>query len=62
MLKTRSFYLTVLAMSAIIMIPAMMFQMRSEKKVFMEDPLLFFGVSLIGAFLCSFVIHKISKL
>ena len=42
----------------VLALPNMMFQMCAEKRMFQEDPLLFFGSLLVGSFLCAFVIHK----
>jgi len=58
MLKNKKFYFTWIGMYLILIIPNVLFQMRSEKKIFQEMPFVFFGTILIAAFICSFVIHK----
>jgi|GEM_PF-3815590 len=58
MLKNKSFYITWVMVYLVLALPNMMFQMCAEKRMFQEDPLLFFGSLLVGSFLCAFVIHK----
>lgn len=59
MLKSKSFYVTLIGMYAVIAVPNMMFQMRADKKMFQEIPVAFFGAILVAALICTFVIHKI---
>jgi len=58
MFKNKSFYKTLVATYLILVLPNILFQMRGEKRMFQEEPLLFFGATLVGAFLCSLVMYK----
>jgi hypothetical protein len=59
MFKNKSFYKILVAIYMILVLPNMLFQMRGEKRMFQEDPLLFFGVTFIGAILCALVMYKL---
>lgn len=61
MLKDRSFYMIVGVAFLLLVVPNMMFQMRSEAKIFKEEPLLFFGTCLIASFICAFTFFKMFR-